>query len=98
MVGLGDAVGVGVGVPQLQRVALSASSRITRAVAEVLVKGGVVLLHSRCGRGVGISHCAVDHIEAALPLIQPQFEVGSAVPGKYCARHSMLKMRLGAYH
>ena len=57
---------------------MPASSRLTRAVAEVLVKGGVVLLHSGCGADVGISHCAVDHVKARLPLIQPQLVVGSA--------------------
>ena len=62
----------------LQDVALPASSRATTAVAEVLGKGGVVLLHSRCGRCVAISHRAIDHVKARLPLIQPQLEVGSA--------------------
>ena len=78
-VALGDAVGVGVGdSARCQDVALPASSRHTRAVAEVLVKGGVVLLHSGCGRCVGVSHCAVDHVKACLPLIQPQLEAGTA--------------------
>src|SRR6266496_1118528 len=63
-----------------QDVALPASSRLTGSVAEVLVKGGVVLLYSRRGRCVAASHCAVDHIEACLPLIQPQLEVGTAAP------------------
>jgi hypothetical protein len=58
---------------------LPASSRHTRTVAEVLVKGGVVFLYSSCGAGVGISHCAVDHVKACLPLVQPQLVVGSAV-------------------
>ena len=57
---------------------MPASSRLTRAVAEVLVKGGVVLLHSGCGRCVAVSHCAVDHVKACLPLIQPQLEAGTA--------------------
>ena len=61
-----------------QDVALSASSRLTGAVAEVLVKGGVVLLHSGCGRCVAVSHCAVDHVKACLPLVQPQLEAGTA--------------------
>ena len=64
----------------MQRVALPASSRATRAVAEVLGKGRVVLLHSRRGTGVTISHCTVDHVKARLPLIQPQLEVGTAAP------------------
>ena len=64
----------------LQRVALTAGSRTTRSVAEVLRKGRIVLLHSRRGTGVTISHCAVDHVKACLPLVQPQLEVGSAGP------------------
>ena len=35
-------------------------------------------MHSRCGRCVAASHCAVDHVETRLPLIQPQLEVGTA--------------------
>src|SRR5207253_2363997 len=61
-------------------VALPASSRTTRAVTEVLVKGGVVFLYSRCSRGVTVGEVAVDHIEATLPLVQPQLEVGVASP------------------
>jgi len=49
-------------------------------VAEVLVKGGVVLLYSGCGRCLAAGHCAVDHVKACLPLVQPQLEVGTAVP------------------
>ena len=64
----------------MQDVALRASSRHARAVAEVLVKGGVVLLHSRRGRRIAIGHCAIDDVETALSLVQPQFEVGSAGP------------------
>src|SRR4029077_16427801 len=63
-----------------QDVALRASSRLTGSVAEVLVKGGVVLLHSGCGRCIAVSHCAVDHVKACLPLIQPQLKVGTAAP------------------
>jgi len=59
---------------------LPASSRTARAVAEVLVKGGVVLLHSCGGARVATGHCAVDHVKACLPLIQPQLDVGSAAP------------------
>ena len=50
------------------------------AVAEVLVKGGVVLLYSGCGRCAAAGHCAVDHVKACLSLVQPQLEVGTAVP------------------
>jgi hypothetical protein len=45
-----------------------------------LSKNAVVSLHSRCGTGVAISDCAIDHIEAFLPLIQSQLEVGTAAP------------------
>ena len=62
----------------MQGVALPTSSLPTRTIAEVLRKGRVVLLHSRRGAEVAISHCTVDHVEASLPLIQPQLEVGSA--------------------
>jgi hypothetical protein len=64
----------------LQSIALSAGSRATHAVAEVLRKGRIVLLHSRRGTGVTISHCAVDHVKACLPLIQSQLKVGIAAP------------------
>jgi len=37
-------------------------------------------LHSCCGTGVAISDCAIDHIEAFLPLIQSQLDVGTATP------------------
>ena len=60
----------------MQRVALSAGSPATRAVAEVLGKGSVVFLHSRCGAAVAKGHCSINHIKAALPLIQPQLMVG----------------------
>ena len=43
-------------------------------------KGGVVPLHTGGGRCVGVGQCAVDDVEAALALIQPHFEVGSAGP------------------
>src|SRR6266436_751920 len=62
------------------RVALRASGCASSAVAEVLIEGSVVFLHSRCGRCVAIGHCAVDHVKASLPLIQPQLEVGTAAP------------------
>ncbi len=59
---------------------MPASSRTAHTVAEVLSKGGVILLHSSRGAEVAISHCTVDHVEASLSLIQPQLEVGSAGP------------------
>jgi hypothetical protein len=59
---------------------LSASRRHTGTVAEVLSKERVVSLHSGCGRCVAISHCAVDHVKACLPLVQPQFDAGIAAP------------------
>ena len=64
----------------MQGIALSASSRHTCAVAEVLVKRGVVLLHSRCGAGVAISHRAVDHVKVCLSLVQSQLEARTAAP------------------
>jgi hypothetical protein len=57
---------------------LSASRRATGAVAEVLSKERIVSLHSGCGRCVGVSHRAVDHIKAWLSLVQPQLEAGTA--------------------
>ena len=59
---------------------MPASSRTSGAVAEVLSKERVVSLHSCCGRCVAVSHCAVDHVKACLPLVQPQLEVGTAAP------------------
>jgi hypothetical protein len=61
---------------------LAPGSQTARTVAEVLGKVGVVLLHSRCGAGVAISHCAVNYVETTLPLVQPQLEVGAAAPRK----------------
>jgi len=40
----------------------------------------VVSLHSRRCTEDAIGHCSVDHIEASLPLVQPQLKVGSASP------------------
>ena len=57
---------------------MSASSRLAGTVAEVLVEGGVVLLHPGCGRCVAAAHCAVDHVKACLSFIQPQLEPGVA--------------------
>ena len=60
----------------MQRIALSASSRTSRAVTEVLSEDGVVPLDSGRRTCVALGHRAVDHIEATLPLIQPQLVVG----------------------
>jgi hypothetical protein len=43
-----------------------------------LIKAVVVSLHTPGGRCVTVGYCAVDHVKAALPLIQPQLEVGTA--------------------
>ena len=59
---------------------MCAYSCATRAGTEVLRKGGVVPLHTCGGRCVAIIQSAVDDVEATLPLIQPQLEVGSASP------------------
>ena len=59
---------------------MTASSRATCAVAEVLDKDAVVLLYSGCGRCVAVVHCPVDHIKACLSLIQPQLNIGIATP------------------
>ena len=59
---------------------MPASSRAARAVAEVLYKSTVVPLHSGRGASVASTHCAVDHVEATLPLVQSQLEVGTATP------------------
>ena len=64
----------------MQDVALRASSRLTGSVAEVLIKCTAVLLHTGCGAAVARIHLTVDDVEACLPLIQPQLEVGSARP------------------
>ena len=57
---------------------MPASSGTTRSVAEVLHKNTVVSLHSGRGAGIAPTDCAVDHVEATLPLVQPQLEVGTA--------------------
>ena len=59
-------------------IALPTGSRATRAVAEVLIKGGIVLLHSGRGAGVTIRECPVDNIEAGLSLVQSQLKIGTA--------------------
>jgi len=55
---------------------LPASSRTTRAVAEVLVKGGVILLHSGRGAAIASGYRAVDDIKPTLPFVQPQLMIG----------------------
>ena len=45
-----------------------------------MIKACVVSLHSGCGRCVSVTHCAVDHIEACLPLVQPQLQIGAPAP------------------
>ena len=57
---------------------MSACSRHARSIAEVLIEGGVVLLHSGGGRCVAATYCAVDHVEACLAFVQPQLEAGAA--------------------
>jgi hypothetical protein len=59
---------------------LPASSRATCAVAEILNKDVVILLHSSCGRCVAVSHCPVDHVKARLSLVQPQLDASTAAP------------------
>ena len=51
-----------------------------RSRCRVLSKEGVVSLHSGCGRCVAVTHCAVDHVKAWLPLVQSQLEAGTAAP------------------
>ena len=77
---------------------MSAGRRHARAVAEELVKGGVVLLHAGSGRCIAVSHCAVDHVKACLSLYNLSSKPAKPepLPGKDRDRHSMLKMRLGA--
>ena len=54
------------------------SGGTSRAVAKILNESAVISLNPRCGGRVAVIHCAVDHIEAAQPLVQPQLEVGIA--------------------
>ena len=56
---------------------MCAKSCATRAITEVLRKVGAIPLYTCCGRCVAVGQCAVDNVEATLPLIQPQLEVGS---------------------
>ena len=55
---------------------MPAAGRAACAIAEILRKGGVVLLYSSRGTRVAVTHRPVDHIKAALPLIQSQLVVG----------------------
>jgi hypothetical protein len=59
---------------------LPASRRTTGAVAKVLSNERVVSLHPCCGRCIAVSHCAINHVKAWLPLVQPQLETGTATP------------------
>jgi len=61
-------------------IALPAAGRATGAIAEILSKNGIVSLHSSCGTCVAVGKRAINDIEAALPLIQPQLKVGTAAP------------------
>ena len=55
---------------------MSTSGCATRAVAEILRKGGIVPLHTGGGRCVAIGNSGVHYIKPALPLVQPQLKVG----------------------
>jgi hypothetical protein len=57
---------------------LCANGCAANAVAEVLSKAGIVLLHSSCRRCIAVVQGAIDDVEALLVLVQPQLEVGSA--------------------
>ena len=59
---------------------MTTSSSASGAVTEILNKECVVSLHSGCRRCVAVTHRAVDHVKACLPLIQPQLEVGTTTP------------------
>ena len=61
----------------MQGVALRAGRGITGAIAEVLVKGSVISLNSRCRVGVAQIYRGVDDIETRVPLIQSQLIVGT---------------------
>src|SRR6476646_4004906 len=63
-------------------VTLCADGCAANAVAEVLSKAGIVLLHACCSRGVAASQRTVDHIKTALTFVQSKLEVGSATPGE----------------
>jgi hypothetical protein len=57
---------------------LRARGYTASAVAEVLIKGGIVFLHTGSGRCIGVGQTAIDHIEATLPFVQSQLKIGSA--------------------
>ena len=40
-----------------------------------MIEACIISLHSGCGRCVAVTYCAVDHVEACLPFVQPQLEV-----------------------
>jgi hypothetical protein len=61
---------------------LRARGRAANAIAEILGKAGIVLLHTGGGRQVTAGYGAVDDIEATLSLVQPQLKVGTASPRK----------------
>ena len=41
-----------------------------------MTKAVVVSLDSCGGTGVAVNHCAINHIESRLPLVQPHLEIG----------------------
>src|SRR5206468_11002427 len=49
-------------------------------VAKVQGKGGDVLLRTGLRTYLPVGHCAVDNIEATLPLTPPQLEMGTPPP------------------
>lgn len=59
----------------MQDVALPASCRLTRAVAEVLIERAGVLLHASRRAAITASNRAVDYIKTTLPLVQSHLEV-----------------------
>ena len=87
-VGVGLAVAVAVGVGLAVGLGLACPDGIKAhppvggppEPLQILIKACVVSLHSRCGRCVAPAHCAVEHVKACLPLVQPQLEVGAATP------------------
>ena len=59
---------------------MPASRRHTGTVAEVLNESAIVSLNPGCGRCVAVGQRAVDNIEPALSLVQPQLKVSGATP------------------
>jgi hypothetical protein len=57
---------------------LCADGCAANAVAEVLSKAGIVLLHSSRSRCIAIGQGAIDDVEALLVLVQSQLEVSGA--------------------